>query len=459
MAENPNQNYEQEKQVNAPPTVDRSGRRLYIYPERRDGPHISRRKAIAIGLILFYFLSPWMQFLGRPLLRIDVMSQTAYAFGLVFPMSEFNFIFFVFAFLGLVLFLVTSLRGRIWCGYACPQTVFIEWVIRPIEELIEGSALTRRKQDQKGLTPKVFAKKFVKNVIFLGVALVLANSFLGFFVDPYLVLSWITSPPALHPTAFAFVMLLTALMYFDLGWFREQFCSFLCPYARFQSVLLDDNSPSVTYDLKRGEPRGRGEDKGDCIDCGLCQRVCPTGIDIRNGLQLECIQCERCIDACDSVMLNLKRDPKLITIASPNSLKHGNSPMWKNPRVYIYAALIGGILLFGAFRYLDREAIKLTVLRQPGTSYSSLPDGRLSNLFTLRAINTTSSSQTLRIELASSTEHVELICPSCGMEIKPYAEIVTPLVVVFKAKDKIKQITVRNQPDGKEHLLPIIGKN
>jgi cytochrome c oxidase accessory protein FixG len=458
MTEEHNHDYERDKQVNAPATMDARGNRLYLYPERRTGPHISRRKAIAIGLILFYFLAPWLEFLGRPLLRVDILSQTAYVFGLVFPMSEFNFVFFVFAVLALVLFLVTSLRGRIWCGYACPQTVFTEWVIRPIEEFIEGNALARRKQDSQAITSKLFAKKSLKNFIFIAISLLLANAFLGFFIDPHLVLSWITSPPAKHPTAFGFVMFLTAVMYFDLGWFREQFCSFLCPYARFQSAMLDNDSPSVIYNQARGEPRGRGAGKGDCIDCGLCQRVCPTGIDIRNGLQLECIQCERCVDACDSIMLNLKREPKLITIASVNELNHKHTPLWLRPRVYIYASLICIVIALGAFRYLDRDEVKLTILRQPGTSYGSMPDGRLSNIFTLRANNTTNAPQTLKVEQTEPNDGVEIICPSCGLELRPYSETVTPLVIVFKHESKLKQISVKQMPNGKTHILPIISK-
>lgn len=450
--------YLNDKQVHAPTTIGEDGKRRWIYPDRRKGPRATKRLWIAVALILFYFVVPWIEINGRPLLRIDVLNQMAYIFGLVLKMNEYNFVFFIFATLGLILFLVTTLRGRIWCGYACPQTVFVEWIIRPIEELLEGNAAKRRLDDQKPLTWQRASKKILKQVAFIAVAALVANAFLGFFVDPREVLKWVTSPPSQHPTAFAFVMFLTGVMYFDLGWFREQFCAFLCPYARFQAVMLDKSSPTVNYDKGRGEPRGRGKLKGDCIDCGLCVRVCPTGIDIRNGLQLECIACERCVDACEGVMSSLKRPLGLIRISSANELEGQTlAPIWKRPRVWVYSTLIVTVIGIGAFRVMDRDPIALTILRQAsGSAYATLPDGRLSNTFNVRASNNTDQTLTMKISLLDPSPGVELICPRCEVPIEAQKENLTPLLVIFPADQAPDEVRIKSENGEETYVLPIL---
>ncbi len=448
-----------EKQVAAPSTIGEGGSRRWIYPDRRNGERAQRRKYLAFGLIVFYFVAPWLEFAGRPLLRVDVLNQKAYFLGLVLQMSEFNLIFFALAILGMVLFLVTSIRGRIWCGYACPQTVFVEWVIRPIEELFEGPALRRRKQDSESKSLQLWARKIAKHVVFALVSILVANAFLGFFIDPRTVLHWMVSPPAQHLTAFGFVVFVSVLMYFDLSWFREQFCTFLCPYARFQSVMLDQDSLAVAYDRKRGDPRGKGPDKGDCIDCGLCVRVCPTGIDIRNGLQLECIQCERCIDACDSIMTNLKRPKGLIRIASNAELAGKARSILRRPRVYVYSAFILVVALFGMMKLSSQDEVTMSILRQSGTAYSTMPDGRLSNMFNVRLQNHTDREQEIQILQVDAVEGIEIICPQCGSKIAAFAEQLTPIIIIFDRHIAGKAVSLRYGGQTAEHLLPLIGPN
>ena len=289
--------------------MDRSGRRRWLYPDRRPGLYATRRKFTAFILIGLYLVGPWLSWNGNPLLRLDVFEKKAYLFGYVLRVNEAGILAPFFATMALVLLLATSVKGRIWCSYACPQTVFVEWLIRPIEEWVEGSAHHRRRIDAGPRTFIIYFKKAVKHLLFLIIAAIVANTFVSFFVGPDRVVHWMTAPPTEHPIPFLAMMSVMLGFYADLAWFREQFCAFLCPYARFQSVMLDSATPTVAYDAKRGDPRGRGESKGDCIDCGLCVRVCPTGIDIRQGLQLECITCARCIDACHMVMPNLERKP------------------------------------------------------------------------------------------------------------------------------------------------------
>ncbi len=448
-----------EKQVDAPATIGEGGNRRWIYPDRRGGARATRRKQIAIGLIIFYFVAPWLEFSGRPLLRVDVLNQKAYFFGLVLQMSEFNLIFFALAILGMVLFLVTSIQGRIWCGYACPQTVFVEWVIRPIEEFFEGPALKRRKQDSEPKTLALWGRKFAKHISFALVSLLVANAFLGFFIDPRTVLHWIFSPPGQHLTAFSFVVFVTLLMYFDLSWFREQFCTFLCPYARFQSVMLDQDSLAVTYDQKRGEPRGKGSGKGDCIDCGLCVRVCPTGIDIRNGLQLECIQCERCMDACDSIMTNVKRPTGLIKVASSAALANKERSLWKRPRVYVYSAIILFVAALGALRLSSQDAVTMSILRQVGTAYSTMPDGRLSNMFNARLQNHSDQDRPIAIQVVEPADGITLICPQCGSTLAAFSEQLSPIVVVFTKESAGKSLRLIYAGQSTEHVIPLIGPN
>ncbi len=340
-------------------------------------------------------------FFDRPLLRFDVDQSTVFAFGGVFRFSEANFLFFVFAVLAVILFFATSIWGRIWCGYACPQTVFVEWVIRPIEEWLEGPAHQRRHQDNLATWPvSLWGRKVVKHGFFLIVCFVISNTLLCYFYPPETILHWMTRPPAEHPSAFAFMMVVSGLIYFDLSWFREQFCSFLCPYARFQSIMVDQETPIVTYLKSRGEPRGRKAGGGDCIDCGLCVRVCPTGIDIRNGMQLECIQCMRCADACDSIMTNISKPKGLIACVSEASISGAvRRSLRQRPRLYVYMGVLAALVSGLAYRLETRPNLSLNLVRQPGTAYTLLEDGRLANLFTMRTVNNTNHEMPLNFSV------------------------------------------------------------
>jgi cytochrome c oxidase accessory protein FixG len=266
------------------------------------------------------------------------------------------------------IFLITALAGRVWCGWGCPQTVYLELLFRPIEQWLEGSRGQQLKLDQQGPN----WRRVVKWFVFAALSVAVANVFLSYFVSPYELMHWLTRPPAEHPVGFAVVLATSALVFFDFAYFREQMCTVICPYARLQSALLDKHSLIVGYDAKRGEPRGQGRSGGgDCIDCKACVIACPTGIDIRDGLQLECITCAQCVDACNGVMRKLKKPEGLIRYASQAWFQSGKKPRWLRPRTVAYPlvllTLLSALVIIGQKQTRSAE---VTVLRGIGAPFA-----------------------------------------------------------------------------------------
>jgi len=407
------------------PTVDASGKRRWIYPDRRVGRLSRIRGKLAVLLMAIYILVPFSTFRGLPLFRFDVQQGIIYAVGQTFRFSDGFYLVFVFLAGALALGFVTSVWGRIWCGYACPQTVFVEWIIRPIEEWLEGPALQRKRRDKGPKNADYWSRKLTKHALYAVVIWVITNAFLGYFVDPMSLVSWFTGSPSAHPFAFGFMIFTFSMLYFDLVWFREQFCSFVCPYARFQAVMISQATPTIAYDVKRGEPRGKHKD-GDCIDCALCVRVCPTGIDIRNGLQLECIQCGRCADACDTVMTNIKRPQGLIRTASELALVGKKPRRFRlRPALYLTLLLINLGIMVTALG--TRSDLQVTVLRQASTTYSMVGTGYLGNYFSIRVVNRSREAHQLSVQ---TDPDVRLICSLCSQSIAPDAEEKGNLVLV-----------------------------
>lgn len=440
----------------ATPTMDQKGRRRWLYPDRRAGKYASRRRATAFGLIIFYLVIPHLRWNGLPLMRFDVYENKAYFFGQVFRINEASILSPMLAGAAILLLFATSLKGRIWCSYGCPQTVFVDWVVRPIEEFIEGPAHHRRRIDGEGFTWQRTFKKILKHLAFLIVSAIVANTFLSFFVGPDHILEWMTRSPLEHWYSFSVMMLILVVFYADLAWFREQFCAYLCPYARFQSVMMDVESPAVAYRADRGEPRGRGKEKGDCIDCQLCVRVCPTGIDIRNGLQLECVMCARCIDACNIVMKNLSRPPDLIGIASQNELAGlAARPFWQRPRVVAYGVILGLLSALIAVKVVGRPPVALSVTRAPGVTYTQLPNSRYGNMFLLTLSNNT--DQSLPVRVVSKAPEVELLCSECERVLTPYSEHRVSIVLAFPHDWSNRRIELAEQKTERTIVVPLIG--
>ncbi|TWT97560.1 Ubp3 associated protein Bre5 [Botrimarina colliarenosi] len=380
-------------------TLESDGRRRWLYPKLSTGRFWSRRRVVAYSLIAVYTLLPFIKIGGRPAIQLDIWNGRFSLLGLQFRPTDLELLAVFGLMVGLTIFFLTAILGRVWCGWACPQTVYLEFVFRPIERLFMGTA-------GKGGKPKQQVAGWRTAAMYLAFFLIclhLANTFLSYFVGVAAMNEWIWSqPPWRHPGAFLLVMLVTGLMLFDFCYWREQLCIIGCPYGRFQSVLLDRSSLVVGYDKNRGEPRGHGRDRaekglGSCVDCGMCVDVCPTGIDIRDGLQLECVNCTQCIDACDSVMDRIKQPRGLIRYSSQLALE-GKPTRIVRPRVLIYSGVI--VLLAGVFVALlvGRKGFDVTLLRGMGRPFVVTASGDVENIVRVKLVNRVDEERTYRIE-------------------------------------------------------------
>lgn len=354
-------------------TTDEYGNRIYLYPEDVKGKWKSRRNIVYGILIFLFMILPWLHYKGMQIILLNIPQREFIFFGYIFYGHDAPFIiFFLFGFLVLI-GLLTAMWGRVWCGWACPQTVFIQAIYGTIERLVEGKARARRRRDQGPITLNKFFLKGVKWLLFLLVSLHLSHSFLGYFVGTRELLHISAQSPTENLTLFGVMWFFTLLFLFDFGWFREQFCIIACPYGRFQSVMMDESSKVVAYDEKRGEPRRGGalkDEEGDCINCYHCVSVCPTGIDIRRGSsQLECIACTQCIDACDAMMVRLGRAPGLIRYSSENE-RAGKKSSVLRLRIVLYGAALIAITLAFIFSLGKRFEMDIEFIRAVGAPYT-----------------------------------------------------------------------------------------
>jgi cytochrome c oxidase accessory protein FixG len=322
-------------------TTDESGKRVYLYPEDVTGFWKTKRDYFYWALIIVYLVIPWIYINKKPFLQIDIFNREFSFIGYTWHGVEPIFIFLTLVTGLFFIAFMTSLFGRVWCGWACPQTVFIQSIFMKIEQFIEGGARKRRDLDRASMSFEKFLKKTIKWLLFTAISLHIAHTFAGYIVGPRELFMMSMHSPLENFGVFIGIMIFTTIILLDFGWFREQFCIIACPYGRMQSVLMDNNSLIVAYDPNRGEPR-RGtvprDQEGDCINCYNCVKVCPTGIDIRRGTQLECIACTQCIDACDEIMVKIKKPTGLIRYSSENQLR-GGTHKWVTPRSILYIVI------------------------------------------------------------------------------------------------------------------------
>ncbi|MHC4268035.1 MAG: cytochrome c oxidase accessory protein CcoG [Planctomycetota bacterium] len=379
-------------------------------------------------LIGVFLILPWIKINGLPSILINLPDRRFTFFGLSFWGHDAPLLFFVLASFLLGLLFATSVWGRVWCGWACPQTVTIDGIFRRIEALIEGNHIARKKLHQKPFDKEKIIKEFVKWFLFFIVSSILSHTFYAYFLGPGKLVSMLLSSPAGNLSIFLIVQATTLIILLNFAWFKERLCTVICPYGRLQSVLMDEDSLVVAYDENRGEPRkGRmsgQKESGDCINCFKCVAVCPTGIDIRNGIQMECIACTSCIDACDDVMRITKKPKGLIRYESEKGLK-GEKTTFRKIKNYIYLGLtllsISGIFLF----VLNRSELDITVLRAHKNPYQVINSSKgktlIVNHFTLNLKN--QSSQTMEIEIINTGEigkfTLEIIAPTFPVVIPP----------------------------------------
>lgn len=390
-------------------TADPEGRRKWIFPRKPNGRFTRARTWLSWLLLTVMFGGPFVHINGEPLLLLNVIERKFVVLGQVFwPQDG------VILAVGLLVFftgiaLFTAAYGRLWCGWTCPQTVLMEMVFRKIEYALEGDAHEQRALAAAPWTTSKIVRKLVKHLTFFALSFVVGNILLAYIIGIGPLSQIITDNPAHHLTGLPFMLLFTVVFYLIFARFREQACTFICPYGRLQSSLLDENSIVVAYDHKRGERRAprkqslpadqrRDAGIGDCVACRQCVTVCPTGIDIRNGTQMECVHCTACIDACDAVMTKIGRPRGLIRYASLNGIERGER-LKVTPRLLAYTTIILALIALETFLVFTRSDVQTTFLRAPGALFQQMPDGHFSNLYTIRIVNKTAREMPVELKL------------------------------------------------------------
>lgn len=366
-----------------------SGMRKWVYPQKIKGTFQKVHRWSALVFHLFLIVTPWIYIGGHPAVRLDLPDRRLYLFGNIFTAADGLFIALLGLTAGFLLFFVTAILGRLWCGYICPQTVLLEEWVRPIEKWIEGDRSKRKRRDAGPWNFDKTWRKLAKWAAFLAVAFLISMFFSQWFAGAYEIWTFQASWGD-----YALVGIFTGIWFADFAWFREQFCNYVCPYARFQGALTDAHSLTISYDAQRGEPRKKGKatgQAGGCIDCNKCVVVCPQGIDIRDGFQLECISCARCIDACETVMSKFNH-PTLVRY-STYARDEGKVTRLIRPRTVVYAGLLATLIGSITVLALTKSSIEASVNRVAGTHFSVDPDGMVRNTFMVRVANNAALSK------------------------------------------------------------------
>lgn len=419
----------------------REKKREWVYAKKPSGPFYKKRKWVGYSLLVFLFVSPFIRIKGEPFLLFGMLERKFVIFGKVFwPEDLYVFVFGMLIVLVCIV-LFTAVYGRVWCGWTCPQTIFMELIFRPIEYWIEGDRTQQLKNRRNKDKWEVKRRKILKLVIFYIISFAISNIFLAYIIGSETLFEIITSPVSEHLVGFISILIFSFIFFFVFAYVREIVCTHICPYGRLQSVLIDNDTTVVAYDFNRGEPRGRKtknnpEEVGDCIDCNLCVQVCPTGIDIRDGLQMECVSCTACIDACDDVMLKLNRPTRLIGFYTPAELSENKARPRKNKRAIAYTSLL--VVLIGIFLVLifTRSDVSGTMLRAKGSTYQLRDDGTVTNLYDLNLINKTSYGKKLTLVPADDRFRIQVVNPRLDLGKSESAKMSLFLIL---PKDEVKE--------------------
>jgi cytochrome c oxidase accessory protein FixG len=425
-------------------TVTDDGKRKWVYPKKPSGRFHSARIVVSAILLLILVLTPFIKVNDHPFMLFDFLNRKFILFGVLFGPHDFHLL--VIAMISLIVFVIlfTAVFGRIFCGWACPQTIFMEMVFRKIEYWIEGDSKDQRKLKAARWTSSKLFKKLTKQIIFFAIAFFISNIFLSYIIGIDELIKIITDPPSEHLQGLFAITVFSGIFYFVFSNFREQACTIVCPYGRLQGVLLDRDSIVIAYDNVRGEPRKRfkkdegWQNRGDCIECYQCVEVCPTGIDIRNGIQLECVNCTACIDACDDIMDKISRPRGLIRYASLNSIE--KKAKWKfTTRAIGYSALLTVLVTVLVILLANRTDFSVTVLRTAGLLYQEQPNSMISNLYDLNMVNKTFDKMPVTLRLENIKGELKLV----GNEIvlEPQGNVDSKFLVLLPKNELTKMNT------------------
>jgi cytochrome c oxidase accessory protein FixG len=400
-------------------TADKQGHRRWLLPRKPKGRWYARRTCVSWLLLTILFVGPFIRINGNPYFLINIIERKFSIFGQLFWPSD--FVIFVIASLLFItsIMVFTTAFGRLWCGWTCPQTLLMEMVFRKIEYAIEGDSVAQRALAAAPWTGKKISKRFTKHFIFFALSWIIGNTLLAYIIGSEKLIEIITDDPRHHLVGLSFMTAFTFLFYAIFARFREQACTFICPYGRFMSASMDENTMVVAYDHKRGEKRGplkrgqtselrQAEGIGDCVNCHACVAVCPTGIDIRNGTQMECVHCTACIDACDNIMDKMARPRGLIRYASQNSIERGEKFRF-TPRLAVYLVALAALAGVLAVLMFTRSDVETILLRAPGALYTQLGDGRIENLYTVKVVNKTAREIPIQFKLENIAGQVSLM--------------------------------------------------
>jgi cytochrome c oxidase accessory protein FixG len=428
-----------------------------IYPRKVTGLFANLKIASVLVLLGIFYIFPWIQWGERQAVLFDLPARQFYVFGLVFWPQDFIYLAFLLIIAGLSLFFFTALAGRLWCGFACPQTVWTE-VFLWIERMVEGDRPQRMKLDKTSLDARKLRLKATKHTLWIVFSLMTGFTFIGYFTPirelaaglyPYQLSGWETFWMFFYGFA----------TYGNAGWMREQVCTYMCPYARFQSAMFDKDTMIIAYDTKRGEPRGsrkRGEDYrakslGECIDCTMCVQVCPTGIDIRNGLQYQCISCSACIDICDEVMGKMNYPKGLIRYTTEHALLGTPTQIFR-PRIFVYGGLLLLLMVILVVAVAARNPVQLDVIRDRASLYRETPEGLIENVYIVKAIN--KDNITRHFELtASGLDGIqvvldrEIVVEAGSVLDVPISAVVAPKAIPERSNSIMFKLTAKDDPN------------
>lgn len=426
------------------PTVTEKGKRNWIYAWQPKGKFTNWRKVLSWVYVILFFSTPFIRINGNPALQLNIPEGKFSIFGLLFWPQD----FFIFgtAMVTFIIFIVlfTQIYGRLFCGWACPQTIFMEMVFRRIEWLVEGNPNQQRALKNGPWTTEKIVKKAIKHFLFFTLSFLIANTFLAYIIGTNQLFHIMRDPLSSHVGGFVALLFFTGAFYFVYAYIREIVCTVICPYGRLQGVLLDKNSVVVAYDYNRGEPRGRGrrpaEGLGDCIDCHQCVVVCPTGIDIRNGTQLECVNCTACIDTCNSIMKKMELPKGLIRYASENEIAKKQRFQFTS-RMKVYSAILLLLITLMSFMLLTRKEVGVNISRVGGQLYQEVGKDSLSNLYTITLNNKTLKLLNLDLKVENAPATIKIIGGQ-QLQAHPAQQSKSTLFVVLPLTSITKRETV-----------------